>query len=64
MRMIGNSEFHIRWWELDTMSNIKIKVYPFSIYYERNLDNHDTRIQFGIGIFNYRVGICLDLLVN
>ena len=64
MKIIGNEEFHIRYWEINTMSNINIKAYPFSIYYEKNLDKNDTRIQFGIGIFNYRVGICLDLLVN
>lgn len=62
MKMIGNNEFHIRWWELGEMSNARIRLYPFSIYYERNFDKDDTRIQFGIGIFNYRIGICLDLV--
>tara|TARA_R110002012_G_scaffold269910_1_gene454129 strand:- start:6 stop:197 length:192 start_codon:yes stop_codon:yes gene_type:complete len=62
MKNIGNEEFHIRYWDLDTMSNIKIKAYPFNIYYERNFDKNDTRIQFGIGIFNYRIGICLDYI--
>ena len=62
MKMIGNNEFHIKWWDLGEMSNTRIKLYPFSIYYERNFDKDDTRIQFGIGIFNYRIGICLDYI--
>lgn len=62
MKSIGNEEFHIRYWEIDTMANVKLKAYPFSIYYERNFDKEDTRIQFGIAIFNYRIGICLDYI--
>ena len=62
MKMIGNNEFHIKWCDLGEMSNTRIKLYPFSIYYERSFDKDDTRIQFGIGIFNYRIGICLDLV--
>ena len=62
MKTIGNNEFHIRYWEINTMSNISIKAYPINLYWERNYDKDDTRIQLGIGIFNFRIGICLDYI--
>lgn len=62
MKTIGSDEFHIRHWELDTMSNISIKIYPINLYWERNYDKNDTRVQFGIGLFNYRIGICFDYI--
>ena len=60
MKMIGSSDFNIRYYEIDTMLNFRIKVFPFEIYYERNFNEYDTRIQFGISILGYRIGICLD----
>ena len=62
MNRIGNDEFHINYWEIGKASNVKIKIYPFNLYWERNYDEDDTRIQFGIGIFSYRIGICLDYI--
>ena len=62
MKTIGSEEFHIRYWELGEGSYFNIKAYPFNLYWERNYDKDDTRIQFGIGIFNYRIGICLDYI--
>jgi len=31
-----------------------------TLYIERNRDKDDNRLQFGIGLFKYRLGISLD----
>jgi len=62
MKTIGSSNFHIRYWEIGTMSNLTIKAYPFKLYYERNYEQDDTRIQFGAALLDYRIGICLDYI--
>ena len=58
--MKGSINFNILLIETDTSSLQRIKIYPFEIYYERNTDPDDTRIQIGIGIFSYRIGVVLD----
>ena len=59
-KMIGNKDFNILGIEAAAGYMLKIKAIPFTIYFERNADEDDNRIQFGIGIFNYRFGIVLD----
>ena len=59
-KMIGNKDFNILGIETDTGYMLKMKAIPFTIYFERNTDEDDNRLQFGIGIFNYRLGIVLD----
>ena len=59
-KMIGNKDFNILGIETAAGYMLKIKAIPFTIYFERNADEDDNRIQFGIGIFNYRLGIVLD----
>ena len=62
MKQIGSSEFNIQYYEIDSMYNFKIKAFPFGIYYERNFDEYDTRMQIGISIFGFRIGICFDYI--
>tara|TARA_R100000750_G_scaffold54155_1_gene39760 strand:+ start:193 stop:390 length:198 start_codon:yes stop_codon:yes gene_type:complete len=59
-RLIGNTDFHIA--EINTGAGyiLKMKVTPLGIYFERNREPDDNRIQFGISIFNYRIGISLE----
>ena len=59
-KIIGNKDFNILGIETATGCILKIKASPFTLYFERNTDEDDNRIQFGIGIFNYRLGIALD----
>ena len=62
MKRIGNSEFNIQYYEVGAAFNIKVKAFPFGIYYERNFDEYDTRIQLGISVFDFRIGICFDYI--
>ena len=62
MKFIGNKDFNISSWEIDRMNSLKIKATPFTLYWERNYDKDDTRVQFGIAIFNYRIGFCIDYM--
>ena len=39
---------------------LKMKAIPFTLYMERNTEEDDNILQFGIGIFNYRLGIVFD----
>ena len=39
---------------------LRLKVSPLRLYIERNTEEDDNRLQFGIGIFNYRLGIVFD----
>ena len=59
-KMIGNKDFNILGIETATGYMLKMKASPFTLYFERNTDADDNRLQFGIGIFNYRLGIVLD----
>jgi len=59
--MKGSINFNILLIETDTSSLQRIKIYPFEIYYERNTDPDDKRIQFGIGLFGIRIGIVFDI---
>ncbi len=58
--MIGTPDFNILEIKTNTGYMIKLKVNPFTLYIERNKEKDDNRLQFGIGIFNYRLGISLD----
>ena len=59
-RIIGNKDFNIL--EMKTAKGymLKIKAIPFTFYMERNKEEDDNRLQFGIGILNYRLGIVFD----
>ena len=59
-KMIGNKDFNILGIETDTGYMIRLKASPLVLYIERNRDEDDNRLQFGIGLFKYRLGIALD----
>ena len=63
-RLIGNNDFNILEINTGTGYMIKLKATPLGIYFERNKELDDNRIQFGISIFNYRIGISLEKMVN
>ena len=44
----------------DTGYMLRLKATPLMFYIERNRDEDDNRLQFGIGLFKYRLGIALD----
>ena len=44
----------------DTGYMLRIKATPLILYLERNKEEDDNRLQFGIGLFKYRLGIALD----
>ena len=58
--MIGSPDFNILEVKTDTIYMIRLKANPFTFYIERNREEDDNRLQFGIGLFNYRLGISLD----
>ena len=61
---MGNDDFNIL--EINTGKGymIRLKATPLAIYFEMNREPDDNRIQFGISIFNYRIGISLEKMVN
>ena len=44
----------------DTGYMLRLKANPLTLYIERNTEEDDNRLQFGIGLFKYRLGIALD----
>ena len=58
--MIGNQDFNIMEIKTDTGYMLRLKANPLTLYIERNRDEDDNRLQFGIGLFKYRLGIALD----
>ena len=44
----------------DTGYMLRLKAIPLIFYIERNRDEDDNRVQFGIGLFKSRLGITLD----
>ena len=59
-KVIGNQDFNIMEIKTDTGYMLRLKVNPLILYIERNRDKDDNRLQFGIGLFKYRLGISLD----
>jgi len=59
-KIIGNKDFNVLEIKTDKGYMLKMKAIPFTLYIERNTEEDDNRLQFGIGIFNYRLGIVLD----
>jgi hypothetical protein len=59
-RILGNKDFNIMEIKTDTGYMVRLKAIPLTLYIERNKDEDDNRLQFGIGLFNYRLGISLD----
>tara|TARA_R100001594_G_scaffold142277_1_gene189038 strand:- start:470 stop:661 length:192 start_codon:yes stop_codon:yes gene_type:complete len=60
MKTIGNEDFNIMSFYTTYGYLLRLKANPFEIYYEYNNEKYDKRIQFGIGLFNYRIGITLE----
>ena len=59
-KVIGNLDFNIMEIKTDTGYMLRLKINPLRLYIERNKDEDDNRLQFGIGLFKYRLGISLD----
>lgn len=59
-KVIGNQDFNIMEIKTDTGYMLRLKANPLTLYIERNRDEDDNRLQFGIGLFKYRLGISLD----
>ena len=53
-------DFNIMEIKTNTGYMLRLKVSPLRLYIERNTEEDDNRLQFGIGIFNYRLGIVFD----
>ena len=59
-KMLGNKDFNIMEIKTNTGYMLRLKAIPLRLYIERNTEEDDNRFQFGIGIFNYRLGIVFD----
>ena len=59
-KILGNKDFNIMEIKTDTGYMVRLKASPLILYIERNRDKDDNRLQFGIGLFKYRLGITLD----
>ena len=59
-KILGNKDFNIMEIKTDTAYMVRLKASPLTFYIERNKDEDDNRLQFGIGLFKYRLGIVLD----
>ncbi len=59
-KILGNRDFNIMEIKTDTGYMIRLKASPLVLYIERNRDKDDNRLQFGIGLFKYRLGIAID----
>ena len=59
-KILGNRDFNIMEIKTDTGYMIRLKAIPLILYFERNRDKDDNRLQFGIGLFKYRLGIAID----
>mgnify|MGYP005830594601 FL=1 len=59
-KILGNRDFNIMEIKTDTGYMIRLKASPLMLYFERNRDKDDNRLQFGIGLFKYRLGIAID----
>ena len=59
-KLIGNKDFNIMEIKTDTGYMLRLKANPLTLYIERNTEQDDNRLQFGIGLFKYRLGIALD----
>jgi|TARA_R110000787_G_scaffold32717_1_gene86438 hypothetical protein len=59
-KILGNKDFYIMEIRTDTGYMLRIKATPLILYLERNKEEDDNRLQFGIGLFKYRLGIALD----
>ena len=58
--MMGYEDFNIMKIETGTGYSLVINIMPFKLYFERNYDIDDNRMQFGIGMFNYRLGLAFE----
>jgi hypothetical protein len=58
--MLGSTDFNIMEIKTDTGYMLRLKANPLTLYIERNKEEDDNRLQFGIGLFKYRLGIALD----
>ena len=59
-KILGNKDFNIMEIRTSTGYMLRIKATPLILYLERNKEEDDNRLQFGIGLFKYRLGIALD----
>ena len=59
-KILGNRDFNIMEIKTDTGYMLRLKAVPLILYFERNRDKDDNRLQFGIGLFKYRLGIAID----
>ena len=59
-KMLGSTDFNIMEIKTDTGYMLRLKANPLTLYIERNKEKDDNRLQFGIGLFKYRLGIALD----
>ena len=59
-KMLGNKDFNIMEIKTNTGYMLRLKAIPLRLYIERNKEKDDNRLQFGIGIFSYRLGIVFD----
>tara|TARA_Y100000310_G_scaffold338393_1_gene427920 strand:- start:169 stop:366 length:198 start_codon:yes stop_codon:yes gene_type:complete len=59
-KILGNRDFNIMEIRTDTGYMLRLKAFPLMLYLERNRDKDDNRLQFGIGLFKYRLGIAID----
>ena len=59
-KVLGNKDFNIMEIKTNTGYMLRLKVSPLRLYIERNTEEDDNRLQFGIGLFKYRLGIALD----
>ena len=59
-KILGNRDFNIMEIKTDTGYMLRLKAVPLMLYFERNRDKDDNRLQFGIGLFKYRLGIAID----
>ena len=59
-KILGNRDFNIMEIKTDTGYMLRLKAIPLILYFERNRDKDDNRLQFGIGLFEYRLGIAID----
>tara|TARA_R100000234_G_scaffold17048_2_gene9292 strand:+ start:4251 stop:4451 length:201 start_codon:yes stop_codon:yes gene_type:complete len=59
-KMLGSTDFNIMEIKTDTGYMLRLKANPLTLYIERNKEEDDNRLQFGIGLFKYRLGIALD----
>jgi len=58
--LIGNRDINLIRIKTSLGYTAILKINPINFYLEINKDIDDNRLQFGIGIFNYRFGVALE----